>query len=96
MLYQCTNIPYCLTTVALMVIKQVGRGFSYDVTVVFHITTIQKYAAVGKNGYKNDIDLRVRGYFFRKKPCHVVLTNVGRRAKKTVLNQNACFSIIFS
>ena len=28
--------------------------------------------------------------------CHVVLTEVGQGAKKTVHNQNACFSILYS
>ena len=82
MLYQCTNIPYCLTTVALMVIKRVGRGFSYDVTDIFDITTIEKFAAVDKKGYIIYNDLRLEATFLDERPCHVVLTNVGRRLKK--------------
>ena len=44
-----------------MVIKRLGWGDLYDVTVVFHITTVEKLAAVDKNGYIIYLDLRARG-----------------------------------
>ena len=72
------------------------RGISYDVTDIFHITTIEQFSAVDKKGYKIDYDFQLEATFLDVRPCHVVLTNVGRRLKKTVLNQNACFNIIFS
>ena len=96
MLYQYTNILYCLTTVALMVIKGLGRGIFYDVTDIFHITTIEKFLARDKKDPKIYLNFQLGATFLAKKPCHVVLINVGQGLKKTVLNQNACFSIIFS
>ena len=79
-----------------MVIKRSGREIFYDVTDIFHITTIEKYAARDKKCYKIYLDFRLETTFFHIRPCHVVLINDGQGGKKTVLNQNACFSIIFS
>ena len=34
-----------------MVIKRTGREILYDVTDIFHITTIEKFSARDKKGY---------------------------------------------
>ena len=78
-----------------MVIKRSGREISYDVTDIFYITTIEKYAARDKKRYKIYLDFRLEITFFHIRRCHVVLINDGQGWKKTVLNQNACFNIIF-
>ena len=79
-----------------MVIKRAEGDISYDVTVVFHITTVEKFSARDKKRSKIYYDFRLEATYFHIRPCHMVLINVGQRPKKTVLNQNACFCIIFS
>ena len=78
-----------------MVIKGSGDGIFYDVTDIFHITTIEKFLARDKLRYIFYLDFRLKVTFVDVRPCHVVLKNVGWRVKKTVLNQNAYFNIIF-
>ena len=70
-----------------MVIKRTGRGFSYDVTGDMHTTTVEKKAAVGKNGLKNDIDFRLEATFLGESPGHVVKTDIGQGLKKTLLDE---------
>ena len=67
MLYQCTNIPYCLMTVALMVIKWAGRGIFYDVTDIFHITTIEKFSARDKKRHIIYLNFRLGATFFKSR-----------------------------
>ena len=79
-----------------MVIKCSGRGETYDVTDIFHITTIEKSSARDKKHHKIYLDFRLGANFFGKKPKSRGFSNVGQGLKKTVLNQNACFSILVS
>ena len=44
-----------------MVIKRAEGVISYDVTVVFHITTVEKFSARGKKRSKIYYDFSARG-----------------------------------
>ena len=95
MLYQCTNIPYCLSTVALMVIKQSVGGIFYDVTVIFHITTIKQKAARGKKRCFFDCDFRLRTKFLGRGHSHVVFSDVGQGGKKSCLTKMLVSALFF-
>ena len=61
-----------------MVIKRSESVISYDVTVVFYITTVEKFSAKEEKRSKIYYDFWLEATFLHIRPCHVDLINVGQ------------------
>ena len=95
MLYQCTNILYCLTTGALMVIKRAGGEVFQGGHGRFSYNDCWKIFGWGEKRLDNLPQFSARDYCFPYKTMSRGLNKCRTGRKKTVLNQNACFSMIF-